>query len=93
MLTPVTPETERSHHQFLAHCRDFSVPADARAAFVADIRAVLAEDKFVIEAQQQAMETDRPDATMMNLKIDRGPTAARSLLEKLERATRSEFSL
>lgn len=87
VVTPLTPETGRSHHQFLAHCRNFVVPPERRKAFVADIEKVLAEDKFVIEAQQRAIETDRPDATMMNLKIDRGPNAARAMLARLEAGT------
>jgi vanillate O-demethylase monooxygenase subunit len=85
VLTPLTPETESSHHQFLAHCRDFIIEPERRARFVADIDTVLAEDKAILEAQQQAMQSDPPGVRMLNLRIDRGPLAARDLLHSLER--------
>ena len=85
VLTPLTPETESSHHQFLVHCRDFATEPARRARFAADIETVLSEDKTILEAQQRAMASDPPGVRMLHLRIDRGPLAARRLLDALER--------
>jgi vanillate O-demethylase monooxygenase subunit len=87
VLTPVTPETATSHHQFLTHCRNF--PAGAvRPRFVRDIEVAMAEDQAMLESQQRSQESDRAGRAALNLATDQGPLAARRLLDQLERRER-----
>jgi vanillate O-demethylase monooxygenase subunit len=81
VLTPLTPETSQSHHQFLTHCRDFRVEPGRRARFIEDIRGVMEEDRVILEAQQRSIDSEPANATWLGLRIDRGPKAARRLLD------------
>ena len=55
----MTPETETTTHQFWAVAGHISmVPEDQHALFDDQMRNVLAEDLFVYEAQQRALELD-----------------------------------
>ncbi len=83
VLTPVTPETETAHHQFLTHCRNFSAGA-VRARFVQDVRVAMVEDQAMLESQQRSLDADRPDLPVLNIGTDKGPLAARRILDRLE---------
>ena len=83
VLTPVTPETETAHHQFLTHCRNFPA-GEMRDRFVNDLRIAMSEDQAMLESQQRSLENDRPDLPILNLGTDKGPLAARRILDRLE---------
>lgn len=84
VLTPVTPETETAHHQFLTHCRNFPA-GEVRARFTHDVQVAMSEDQAMLESQQRSLDADRPDLPVLNIGADKGPLAARRILDRLER--------
>jgi phenylpropionate dioxygenase-like ring-hydroxylating dioxygenase large terminal subunit len=88
VLTPVTPESETAHHQFLTHCRNFAA-GDVRERFVREVLVAMTEDQEMLESQQRSLADDRPDLPVLNLGTDKGPLAARRLLDRLERSPRA----
>jgi phenylpropionate dioxygenase-like ring-hydroxylating dioxygenase large terminal subunit len=84
VMSPVTPETERSHFQFIGMYRDFDIGNEALTEFIGEqfLNTVL-EDKAIIEDQQRNAELDSPDAELISTAADRGPLAARRMLRRL----------
>ena len=88
VLTPVTPETETAHHQFLTHCRNFAA-GNVRDRFVREVHVAMMEDQGMLESQQRSLVDDRPDLPILNIGTDKGPLAARRILDRLERPPRA----
>lgn len=88
VMSPVTPETERSHFQFIGMYRDFDIGNEALTEFIGEqfLNTVL-EDKAIIEDQQRNADSDSPDAVFISTAADRGPLAARRMLRRLGGAT------
>jgi phenylpropionate dioxygenase-like ring-hydroxylating dioxygenase large terminal subunit len=84
VLSPVTPERARSHFQFFGMYRDFDIANAALTEYVAEqFRATVVEDKAIIEDQQRNLDAD-PDGTgEISIAADRGPLAARRILDRL----------
>ena len=84
VMSPVTPETERSHFQFIGMYRDFDIGNDALTEFIADqfLKTVL-EDKVIIEDQQRNADVDPPGAKFISTAADKAPLAARRMLRRL----------
>jgi len=88
VLTPVTPETETAHHQFLTHCRNFAA-GDVRDRFAREVQVAMMEDQGMLESQQRSLADDRTDLPILNIGTDKGPLAARRILDRLERPPRA----
>lgn len=79
----ITPETERSCHFFWVLRRNFKLDdAELTVATRERNAAIVAEDREVLLAQQQAMEA-APDAVFYNLNIDAGAMWARRIQERM----------
>ncbi len=84
VLSPITPETEKSHHQFLCFYRNFELDDEKLTKVMMDeVYRTALEDTEMLEAQQQNMDADPPDMDIVNLRVDQGPIAARRMIEKL----------
>jgi vanillate O-demethylase monooxygenase subunit len=81
VLHAVTPETEYSSHYFWAYARSYRKDEEGLTEqLVAGIGGIFAEDKAILEAQQQAM-LDNPDKTFYNLNLDGGGLWARRIID------------
>lgn len=84
VLSPITPETEKSHHQFLCFYRNFELDDEKLTKVMMDeVYRTALEDTEMLEAQQQNMDADPPGMEIVNLRVDQGPIAARRMIEKL----------
>jgi len=84
VLSPITPETEKSHHQFLCFYRNFELDNEELTKTMMDeIHRTALEDTEMLEAQQRNMDADPPGFTPINLRVDQGPIAARRMIETL----------
>ncbi len=84
VLSPITPETEKSHHQFLCFYRNFELDSDKLTEVMMDeVYRTALEDTEMLEAQQRNLDDDPPDFLPVNLRVDQGPIAARRMVEKL----------
>ncbi len=84
VLSPITPETEKSHHQFLCFYRNFELDNPKLTKVMMDeVYRTALEDTEMLEAQQRNMDDDPPDYHQVNLRVDQGPIAARRMVEKL----------
>jgi vanillate monooxygenase len=84
VMTPVTPETDRSHFQFFGMYRDFDIENVALTDFIAEqFMKTILEDKVIIEDQQRNADADRPDAPFISTAADKAPLAARRILRRL----------
>lgn len=84
VLSPITPETEKSHHQFLCFYRNFDLDNPKLTEVMMDeVYRTALEDTEMLEAQQRNMDDDPPDYRQVNLRVDQGPIAARRMVEKL----------
>ena len=82
----MTPETATSHHYFWGMARNFDI-ADAgfTARFKAGQGGVFAQDKEILEAQQQAIVAN-PGLKLAAYRIDEGGTRARQIIARALRA-------
>ena len=82
----MTPESATSHHYFWGMARNFDI-ADAgfTARFKRQQGGVFAEDKALLEAQQQAILAN-PDLKLAAYRIDEGGVRARQQIERAIRA-------
>jgi vanillate O-demethylase monooxygenase subunit len=78
----MTPETGASHHYFWGMARNFDL-ADAgfTARFKRQQGGVFAEDRAILEAQQQAILAN-PDLKLSAYRIDEGGVRARQLIAR-----------
>ncbi|WP_338446371.1 aromatic ring-hydroxylating dioxygenase subunit alpha [Pelagerythrobacter marensis] len=78
----MTPESETTHHYFWGMARNFDVDdAGFTARFKAQQGGVFAEDKEILEAQQNAIQAN-PDLKLNAYSIDQGGVRARKIIEK-----------
>ena len=84
VMSPVTPQTEQSHLQFIGMYRDFDIDNAALTEFIGEqfLKTVL-EDKVIIEDQQRNSDFDPPGAPFISTAADRAPLAARRILQRL----------
>lgn len=89
----ITPETEKTSHQFWALAHELkAVPPEGRAEFYRQCHQVILEDQEVYEAQQRSLDTDPAGASAENvgarvvIMADRGLQMARRLLSELHSA-------
>jgi len=86
----MTPETETSHHYFWGMARNFEIhDSGFTARFKAQQGGVFAEDKVILEAQQQAIEQN-PDLKMTSYAIDQGGVRARQIIKRAIRAEQGQ---
>ena len=84
VLSPITPETEKSHHQFLCFYRNFELDDETLTKVMMDeVYRTALEDTEMLEAQQRNMDEDTEDVNIVNLRVDQGPIAARRMIEQL----------
>ena len=84
VLSPITPETTKSHHQFLCFYRNFELDNQKLTEVMMDeVYRTALEDTEMLEAQQRNMDDDPPDYRQVNLRVDQGPIAARRMIQKL----------
>lgn len=82
----ITPETDGTHHYFIAMARNFRIDDTALTQKLDDgARVVHSEDVEIAEAQQ-AMKQWTGGAPDMALKADKAVTAAHKILARLEAA-------
>ena len=83
-MSPITPETEKSHHQFLCFYRNFELDDETLTKVMMDeVYRTALEDTEMLEAQQRNMDEDTEDVNIVNLRVDQGPIAARRMIEQL----------
>ena len=89
----ITPETETSCHFFWACAHDFKVydPAVTEWYFQ-QIHQANTEDVGILEAQQSSISRD-PEAPMVDINFDNGPTQARRVVDDLLDAERSSAAV
>jgi len=88
VLSPVSPELDRSHFQYFGMYRDFDLGNSELTDYIAEqFMATILEDKAIIEDQQRNLDTDPADTPFISTAADRGPLAARRILERLCDAT------
>jgi len=76
----MTPETAGTHHYFWGMARNFDIgDAGFTARFKAQQGGVFAQDKEILEAQQQAIN-DNPDLKLAAYRIDEGGTRSRQMI-------------
>jgi vanillate O-demethylase monooxygenase subunit len=82
----ITPETATSSHYFWSAAHNFRVDEpEVTRAFAAEIAATFAEDKLVIEAQQQRFD-QYPNRPTVQIRADAGGVHARRVIaERLQR--------
>ncbi|MEO6041246.1 MAG: aromatic ring-hydroxylating dioxygenase subunit alpha [Croceibacterium sp.] len=86
----MTPETEDTHHYFWGMARNFEIEdAGFTARFKAQQGQVFAEDKEVLEAQQQAIRNN-PGMRLNAYSIDQGGVRARQLITRGIKAQTAE---
>jgi phenylpropionate dioxygenase-like ring-hydroxylating dioxygenase large terminal subunit len=86
----MTPETEDSHHYFWGMARNFEVnDAGFTARFKAQQGQVFAEDKVVLEAQQQAIKANA-GMRLNAYSIDQGGVRSRQLITRSIKAKEAE---
>lgn len=83
VINLITPSTERSCYYFLVQARDFALDADAalQGRFNASMRALVAQDITVLEAQQAYIDA-HPGAKLQALNIDAAATYARLMMKR-----------
>jgi len=82
----MTPETADTHHYFWGMARNFEVnDAGFTSRFKAQQGQVFAEDKVVLEAQQQAIRANG-DMRLNAYSIDQGGVRARALISRAIKA-------
>lgn len=80
----VTPETETTAHYFWAFSRTYARDEEwVDEALRQAIRQVFQEDVDAIEAQEEMIATDEPDAVEVSVKLDAGGLHGRRLLQEL----------
>lgn len=78
----MTPETDTTHHYFWGMARNFDIDdAGFTARFKAQQGGVFAEDKEILEAQQNTIQAN-PDLKLNAYSIDQGGVRARKMIEK-----------
>ena len=89
----ITPETEKTSHQFWALAHELTaVSQEGRAEFYRQCHQVVLEDLAIYEAQQRSLDTDPAGAsaedvgTRVVIGADRGLQMARRLLAELQTA-------
>lgn len=86
----MTPETETTHHYFWGMARNYDLDD---AGFTARLKraqgAVFAEDKEILEAQQQAIAAN-PDMRLSAYRIDEGGVRARQIIARAIKAQQLE---
>jgi vanillate O-demethylase monooxygenase subunit len=87
----MTPETETSHHYFWGMARNFDV-ADSgfTERFKRQQGGVFAQDKEILEAQQQAIAAN-PDLKLSAYRIDEGGVRARQMIARAIAAQQGEL--
>jgi vanillate O-demethylase monooxygenase subunit len=85
----VTPETATTAHYFWAFTRTYARDEDwVDDALRESIRQVFLQDVDAIEAQEEMIATDAPDAVEVSVKLDAGGLHGRRLLQTLVDAER-----
>lgn len=85
-LSAPTPETQTSTHYFFGFVRNFGLrDADIEKICAEDMVRVFNEDFPVLEAQQRALDPERPK---VNIAVDAAPMAARRMLDAMLAAER-----
>lgn len=83
VLNAVTPETANSSHYFWASVRCHAIGDKAAdALFLTQVSEAFAEDRVVLEAQQQVLDT-QPDDWSIALRQDAGSIEARRVRDRL----------
>ncbi|EQB18335.1 Rieske 2Fe-2S domain-containing protein [Sphingobium lactosutens] len=78
----MTPETETSHHYFWGMARNFMIHDPGfTARFKAGQGAVFAEDKVILEAQQDAINRN-PGLKLSAYRIDEGGVRSRQVIKR-----------
>ena len=78
----MTPETETTHHYFWGMARNFDIDdAGFTARFKSQQGGVFAEDKEILEAQQNAINANS-DMKLNAYSIDQGGVRARRIIDK-----------
>jgi vanillate O-demethylase monooxygenase subunit len=82
VLNSITPETESSCLYFWAFARNYDLKNQALTHQLREgVASIFREDEEVLEAQQQAIESN-PDHIFYNLNIDAGSMWARKLIDR-----------
>ncbi|HEX4250122.1 MAG TPA: aromatic ring-hydroxylating dioxygenase subunit alpha [Pseudonocardia sp.] len=80
----ITPETERSTHDFWAVARDFALDDQSVSDFVADQnRTVVLQDVAALNVLQRVLDTEPAGYQELSINIDTGGLAARRMLAAL----------
>lgn len=80
----ITPESDRSTHDFWAVARDFALGDDEVSAFLAESnRAVVLQDVAALNTLQAALDSERDGYQELSINIDAGGLAARRVLKQL----------
>ncbi len=78
----MTPETEKTTHYYWAIAQSRSPDGEnLTESIFRDIQKTVQEDVEVFEAQQRSLEL-KPEASMVTIKSDVGPIAARRIIER-----------
>jgi phenylpropionate dioxygenase-like ring-hydroxylating dioxygenase large terminal subunit len=85
-LNLVTPMTERSSLYLWSYCRHYKQDDESVTRTIyEDVKRTFLEDKDMIEAQQHLIDTDSPDRSTVDIRVDAGPLQVRRVLERLVR--------
>ena len=83
----MTPESADTHHYFWGMARNFDIgDAGFTARFKAQQGGVFAQDKVVLEAQQQAIKAN-PELKLSAYRIDEGGTRSRQMIARAIKRT------
>jgi len=90
VIDSMTPESETTHHYFWGMARNFDVnDAGFTERFKRQQGGVFAQDKEILEAQQQAMAAN-PDLKLSAYRIDEGGVRARQMIARAIAAQKTE---
>jgi phenylpropionate dioxygenase-like ring-hydroxylating dioxygenase large terminal subunit len=79
----ITPETERSAHYFFMQAHSFALDdAVVTESIEQSQRAAFAEDRLILEAQQQTID-DTPPSPMVNIVADKALVQYRRIVDEL----------
>ena len=89
----MTPESATSHHYFWGMARNFDIDdAGFTARFKQQQGGVFAEDKVILEAQQNSLDAN-PDLGLAAYRIDEGGVRARQMIARAIAAAGSELGV
>ena len=83
-LNLVTPMTDRQTLYLWSYCRSYKLEDESITTTIyEDVKRTFFEDKDMLEAQQHLIDTDSPNAHVISLRVDAGPTQVRRMIERI----------